>query len=267
MGGDRTRHRGVLSSGTDRMLTIDYQLLGLEKGHKVLDLGCGAGRHSFESLRRGAHTVAADLDDAALKDVAAMFGALRETGEISETVSSSCVVADALRLPFDDGSFDRVIVSEVLEHVVHDAAALGEVGRVLKPGGRAAVTVPRWWPERLCWSLSDEYHSNEGGHVRIYRAGQLAARLDASGLRPAARHHAHALHSPYWWLKCAFDRDGSEARVASAYHRFLVWDLTTAARPVRTVERLLNPLMGKSLVMYADKPALSASRNGDHAGA
>ena len=56
---------------------------------------------------------------------------------------------------------------------------------------------------RVCWALSDEYHANEGGHVRIYRGAELRDRLATAGLRPAGRHHAHALHAPYWWLKCA----------------------------------------------------------------
>ena len=49
--------------------------------------------------------------------------------------------------------------------------------RVLKPGGSLAITVPRWLPERVCWALSDEYHANEGGHIRIYRADELRDKI------------------------------------------------------------------------------------------
>ena len=61
------------------------------------------------------------------------------------------------------------MASEVLEHIPDDVTAMAEIARVLKPGGRVAVTVPRYGPERICWALSDEYHANEGGHIRIYR--------------------------------------------------------------------------------------------------
>ncbi len=54
--------------------------------------------------------------------------------------------------------------------------------RVLKPGGALAITVPRWLPERICWALSDEYHANEGGHIRIYRADELRDKVLAHGL-------------------------------------------------------------------------------------
>jgi hypothetical protein len=114
--------------------------------------------------------------------------------------------------------------------------------------------VPRYGPERICWALSDEYHANEGGHIRIYRADVLRTRLAAAGLVPGGSHHAHALHAPFWWLKCAVgvNRDAAAVR---AYHRLLVWDLTTRPWITRTAERLLDPLFGKSVAVYADKPA------------
>ena len=112
---------------------------------------------------------------------------------------------DALRLPFPDDTFDRIIASEVLEHVSDDQVALDEIFRVLKPGGTLAATVPSWLPEQICWALSEEYHAPfvEGGHVRIYSEPTLRSRMRTAGLAPGAAHHAHALHSPYWWLKCA----------------------------------------------------------------
>ena len=86
------------------------------------------------------------------------------------------------RLPFPDASFDRVIASEVLEHIPDDEAAMAELARVLRPGGSMAVTVPRCGPEFVNWALSDEYHDVPGGHVRIYRRSQLVGRLERTGL-------------------------------------------------------------------------------------
>ena len=108
-------------------------------------------------------------------------------------------------MPFADGSFDRVIVSEVLEHIQQDVAAIGEIARILRPGGTVGITVPTWFPEKINWMLNDEYHApkSAGGHVRIYTATELKAKLRAANLDVEGQHHAHALHSPYWWLKCA----------------------------------------------------------------
>ena len=98
-----------------------------------------------------------------------------------------------------------MITSEVLEHIQADVEALAELRRVLKPGGTFAATVPSEWPEKINWRLSDEYHAPKsvGGHVRIYSSTELKAKLRSAGLDVTGDHHAHALHSPYWWLKCA----------------------------------------------------------------
>lgn len=233
------------------MLTVNSDILRIRPGDIVLDLGAGAGRHSYEVQRRGGIAVAVDLDDAALKDTAQMMSLVSQE---EDTQSGSCVVADALRLPFEDASFDKVIASEVLEHIPSDEAAMREIARVLKPEGTAAVSVPRAWPEAVCWGLSNEYHSNPGGHVRIYRRSQLRSRFHDSGLRPYSSHHAHAFHAPFWWLRCALDLDG-KAKPVAAYHRFLVWDIENPNRIVRATEKMLNPVLGKSVVFYLRKVA------------
>jgi SAM-dependent methyltransferase len=235
------------------MLTVDYRRLGLEAGQSLLDVGAGAGRHAFEALRRGAHVVAADMDAAALKDVAAMFSAMRSAGEVPDGSAATAMVGDACHLPFPAASFDRVIAAEVMEHVPDDRAAMGELARVLRPGGVLAVTVPRWFPELVNWVLSDEHHLVPGGHVRIYREGVLRSRLEAAGFDVVDRHHAHGLHAPYWWLKCAVGVDDAEHPLVRRYHDLLVREMVERPRSLGLAERVLQPVIGKSLVLYARK--------------
>jgi SAM-dependent methyltransferase len=245
------------------LLTVDYDRLDLRPGMTVLDLGCGEGRHAFEAYRRGASVVAVDWGVSEVETTKRWLGAIAEAGEGGVAGDGTAaryevVRGDLLHLPFPDASVDRVMTSEVLEHIPDDVAAMAEIFRVLKPGGRVAVTVPRYGPERICWALSDEYHANEGGHIRIYTASVVRTRLASVGLTPGESHHAHALHAPFWWLKCAVGVNNDSALVR-AYHRLLVWDLTKRPWLTRTAERLLDPLFGKSLVVYADKPATVAA--------
>ncbi|NIJ14890.1 SAM-dependent methyltransferase [Saccharomonospora amisosensis] len=235
------------------MLTIDFDRIGVGPGSKVIDVGCGAGRHSFEAYRRGADVVAFDQDEPELANVASMFEAMASEGQAPDGAAARTVPGDALELPFADESFDCVIASEILEHIPEDDKAIWQLARVVRPGGTVAVTVPRWLPERVCWLLSDAYHEVEGGHVRIYRERELLGKLAAAGLRRVGRDHAHALHSPYWWLKCAVGVDREDHPLPKAYHRMLVWDMMRAPLVTRTAERLLNPLLGKSLVLYLVK--------------
>jgi SAM-dependent methyltransferase len=239
------------------MLTVRYDVLGLRPGERLLDLGCGFGRHAFAAGTRGARVVALDRADTELKEVRNTFGAMAAAGEVDRAACTGTVRGDAAALPFGEGAFDRVIASEVLEHVLDDAHALAELARVLRPGGALAATVPASGPEKICWRLSDEYHAPiaVGGHVRIYSVVELSAKLRAAGLQPYARHRAHALHSPYWWLRCAVGLTNDDQPLVRAYRRFLEWDIVNQPRSVRLAERTLDPVLGKSVVIYAKKPA------------
>ena len=133
---------------------------------------------------------------------------------------------DALALPFADGEFDRVVAAEVLEHIPADIQAIDELVRVLRPGGTMAVTVPRWFPEVVCWKLSDDYHNNPGGHIRIYTDKELVAKARAT---PAWSSRARTTPTA-----CTRRTGGSSARSGcattttrspKAYHRLLVWDI------------------------------------------
>jgi SAM-dependent methyltransferase len=233
------------------LLTVDYSRLQIAPGDRVLDVGAGNGRHAYEAYRRGARVVAFDLDRQELAAVAGMCGAMRAEGQAPPGAGSAAVSGDATVLPFADDSFDRVIAAEVFEHILDDQRAMNEVARVLRPGGVLAVTVPAWLPERICWGLSREYHEVPGGHVRIYTRLELEAKLRRAGLAIGGHHHAHGLHSPYWWLKCLVGVGNDDNAAARAYHRLLVWDIMRQPAATRLAEQALNPLIGKSVVVYA----------------
>jgi len=237
------------------LLTVRFDQLGLREDDLVLDAGAGFGRHAFEVARRGARIVALDYAMDEVVMTRNTFGAMIEDKEILEDRFIGVLRGDATRLPFASGTFDRVITSEVLEHIQADVDAIAELVRVLKTGGTFACTVPTEWPETINWRLSDEYHAPKaaGGHVRIYSATELKAKLRAAGLTVTGSHHAHALHSPYWWLKCAVGPRREDNRMVNAYKRFLEWDIVRQPRSTRLAERVLSPVLGKSLIVYGRK--------------
>ena len=197
--------------------------------------------------------VAADLDVKELGPVNGMFAAMRAEEYIPTHAAAVSLSADATNMPFPDNSFHKGIASEILEHVPNDRLAMAEISRILRPGGVAAITVPAWLPERVCWALSSEYHEVPGGHVRIFTKKELAGKLTTAGLTVTGSHHAHGLHSPYWWLKCAIGVGNDKHPAVRGYHQILVWDIMRGPAATRLAEKGLNPVFGKSLVMYVVK--------------
>ena len=241
------------------MLTVDFDRLGVRPGDRLLDMGAGAGRHAFEAYRRGADVIAFDQDADELATVREWFSAMKAAGEVPAGAEADVKEGDALALPFADGEFDRIIAAEVLEHIPADIQAIVELVRVLRPGGTMAVSVPRWFPEVVNWKLSEEYHNNPGGHIRIYTEEELRDKVTKAGLTFDGRGYAHGLHSPYWWLKCAVGVRNDDHPLPKAYHRLLVWEITKNPRVLQWAGKVLDPLIGKSLVLYFTKPRTTAA--------
>jgi SAM-dependent methyltransferase len=234
------------------MLTIDYDLMRIKDGERVLDVGCGEGRHSWEACKRNDCLVCAlDIEEVDLKKAHYTLHLLEQQGETRGRWL--LLKGDVTSLPFEDDSFDKIICSEVLEHVPDDVQAIKELVRVLKADGKLAISVPSYLPETICWKLSKDYHEKPGGHIRIYRASEIISKLQHSHLDIFAIRHKHALHSFYWISRCLFGVNNEKALIPSLYYKFLVWDIYHNNKPVRLLDNFFNKFFSKSLVLYARK--------------
>ncbi len=234
------------------MITVDFQRLCIKPGYKILDIGCGSGRHVCEASRfNQVVSIGADIDPQEVAQARKRLTWHQEVGEC-RGVWETCVT-DITHLPFQADSFDLVICSEILEHVHDQGIAVNEIIRVLKPNKNLVVSVPRYLPERICWALSKEYHTTESGHIRIYKKRALLGILEGAGVQRWKHHYAHGLHTPYWWLKCLLGVKRNDSILTNLYHRFLVWDMMQKPWITRFLENLLNPILGKSLVLYLRK--------------
>jgi SAM-dependent methyltransferase len=135
-----------------RLAMIVREVAQLPRGARLLDGAVGLGQLATRLQARGYKVVGIDYAfDAALY-------AMRN--------GIPSVVGDLTKMPFRDGAFDGMTTGETLEHLDDDASAAGEIGRVIKDGGRVIATVPAL---KSLWSASDDYYE----HRRRYSRAQL----------------------------------------------------------------------------------------------
>ena len=147
-----------------------FLLRGAAGTARALDLGCGAGDFTAELTRSGVHAVGADIAQAAIARASR-----RHPG-----VEFQVIPLDG-PLPFDDGAFELVWASEVIEHVADTAAWLSEVRRVLVPGGRLLLTTPSHGRVPVFVRGIERFSEPLGDHLHLYTRRSLAQVLDEFG--------------------------------------------------------------------------------------
>jgi len=179
----------VWREGQERRLALIRQW-GLTRRARILVNGMGVGMYAIHLLADSPYVIGFDIE-------------LDRVREAQQQVPLSHVAA-AEHLPYPDDSFDLVLSHEVIEHVQDDRAAVAEMARVLKPGGRAVIFCPnRWYPVEthgyywrgqyhfgntpLINYLPDVWRNRLAPHVRAYTRGGLLRLLD--GLPVKVVHH------------------------------------------------------------------------------
>jgi ubiquinone/menaquinone biosynthesis C-methylase UbiE len=257
-----------------RWQKVDMDLLDVREGLSVLDVGCGEGYLLRKAARRASprrappdggpsgpvRALALGLDLAESRLRASRDGPADSCRPGQSPIELA--VADGQRLPFADASFDRIICTETLEHVADAQLALRELARVLRPGGRLAISVPHFLCEAILRRLIRGYLEFPGGHRRIFTPRTLTRALARAGLQPYAGYLRDSLEATYWILLSLLSRpprrfDGVLAALERGRAR-------TRAEPYsrfyHAADQLGNRLLPKSVVVYALKPACPAGR-------
>lgn len=233
------------------MLTFNLKKYELNKNGIMLDVGCGEGRHIFGIMQDYPQMkcIGLDMDNASLQKA-------EEGYEYFKSISDAGVEflkGSAYSLPFPDQSIDLIVCSEVLEHLHEYNDAVREIYRVLKTGGKFYASVPASWPEKVCWALSKDYQNQPGGHLRIFSQSGLVSEIKDSGFKFLSSDKFHSIHAPYWWLRCFFWNSQDTNFLVKLYKKLLERHILKKPIILNQIDKLLNPILGKSFSMYFEK--------------
>jgi ubiquinone/menaquinone biosynthesis C-methylase UbiE len=241
----------------DRFQSIDPSLLDIGPSDRVIDLGCGTGRHVLELAKRPGIVHGADISRHDLRAGRYLLEIMRRRNEVRAKVHWLQMAGE--QLPFADAAFERVICTETLEHVDDDTVLARELVRVMKPGGILAVSVPDEFSEKIFWRLSKNYRTHAGGHVRVYQRNRIVALLREAGLTPYAVRYRHSLETVYWLSHIAFWSDwGKQGPITKRFRQLLDSGTARSLRAVTWLDDVGNRVLPKSIVVYARKPLAHA---------
>ncbi len=225
---------------TSAKLSIRPELLPSGAASRVLDVGCGDGRHIQAAARRGCFAVGVDYDPVELLKARARLG----------DTCVDLIAADASRLPFRDAAFDAVICTETLEHLPDDTGAMREIARTLVDGGLLHGAVPSHFTERLYFALSEGYRTAPGGHLRIFSPKSLIAKLSSAGLRATDMRYIHFVDSIVWLRFCLTDYLRPQRKPRTDFEA-AVMIAVAVERPVATWRTRLRESIARSKFIAA----------------
>jgi SAM-dependent methyltransferase len=229
-------------------------------------MGSGTGRHVLAACLRPCRVVGLDSDLESLAQAGRYVHLIDSWGVVK--ASATLMLGWGDRLPFADGSFDRVLCTEVLEHIPDDRDTIREIMRVLRPGGTVAVSVPDRLAESIFWRLSWQYRNTPAGHIRIYGRRELAGKLKAAGLRLYAVRFRHAFETVYWLMRIGLhDHCWVPDSRAQSFRKFLDSRRVRDSKFFHRLEDAANYVLPKSIVFYGRKPGRKALRPRSQGGA
>ncbi len=219
----------------------------IPRGTSMLDAGCGDGRMAGFAAELADRLALIDIEPANVADALTYVRAIG--GATVEGKASDCVP-----IPYPDDTFDRIMCTEVLEHVDDPTVVMAELVRVARPGALLLLTVPAPLAEKVQMAVAPDLLWRKPHHLRVFGHDEFAALVTDAGLTIEKRSSYGFYNSVLWAMFWAC----SGAPGASRHPALVAWDevwsslLATPDGP--RVKAALDDAFPKSQLIIARKP-------------
>jgi SAM-dependent methyltransferase len=205
------------------------ELIGPHVNGRILEVGAGRGTYSRYFAEHG-HLTALEPSETHSVE-------LRDRLKDFPNVVVITARLDGAAAP---GSYDTVVLLNVLEHIADDHQALGDIYEALAPGGKMVLWVPAF--EALYGNFDQRI-----GHYRRYRRNDLLALVHKVGFQQVTAKYTNMPGFVAWWLIVrVLGRAPTAGRLASVHDRFFI-------PVIRRIERVVRPPVGQSLLVVAQR--------------
>lgn len=235
----------------EKLSTIDLKYFSVTKGMNILDYGCGSGRKSIDFASKSADIYAVDTDKKSLS--------ILEKNILTKNIKNiaTAKIDKNSSLQFKNSFFDRVILSEVLEHVDSPSTIIEEIYRVMKKGGILCVSVPTSTTERVYNFLNPNYYS-KAGHRRVFTKNEIILLLESRGFSVNKIYKENFKFSIYWIIASLLkihpsDSGETENSTRLDKYYYKLWGVLYLLHVTDLVEGIGNSLFPKSIYLYAEK--------------
>lgn len=214
---------------------------------RVLDVGCGDGGYIGYCANCGADVTFVDIDPDKIKET-------EERLQGSPARGIHGLVSDANPLPLPDNHFDKVICTEVMEHVDHPVRFLAELVRVGKPGALYLLSVPDLASETVQQQVAPQLYFEKPHHIHIFSSEEFTHMVSESGLIIEKQTSYGFFWSMFWAFFWTCDQDLSEPWHPLLQHWGRTWETLLSMRDGPRIKQALDQALPKSQIIIARKP-------------
>lgn len=219
----------------------------IDSQHTLVDVGCGAGGNLKFCAPLAKHVIGIDIDPEKIEIAA-------KTISLGGSNNATFIVSDSSPIPLGDEIADRIVCTEVLEHVEDPSQAMAELWRIGKPGALYLISVPGQLSEELLKTVAPASWFEHPNHIRIFKPIEIQKLIESSGLIIESQEFVSFYWAIWHTILCLCEVEHHTGTHPALDLWTEAWDVLLADENTKKRMQLLDKALHKSHIVIARKP-------------